>query len=73
MTPPLEQDPSLPERAVLLLQNAGAKLAEPEFGQLVTLRATLPAGAEAPLLPAFAELTRGAAAPRVSPPFYAPF
>ena len=69
----LELEYSLYERAVLLLQNAGAKLAEPEFGQLVTLRATLPAGAEAPLLPAFAELTRGAAAPRVSPPFYAPF
>ena len=69
----LELEYSLYERAVLLLQNAGAKLAEPEFGKLVTLRATLPAGAEAPLLPAFAELTRGAAAPWVSPPFYAPF
>lgn len=61
------------ERAAALLQNAGAKLAEPEFGAAVTLRATLPAGGEAALLPAFGELSRGAARPQVSPPFYAPF
>lgn len=64
---------SLYERAVLLLENAGAKLAEPIFADAVTLTATLPAGAEAPLLPAFAQLSRGAAAPQVSAPFYTPF
>lgn len=64
---------ALYERAALLLQNAGAKLAEPRFAEKVYLSAVLPAGGEAPLLPAFAQLSRGAAAPAVSDPFYAPF
>lgn len=66
-------DYSLYERAALLLQGAGAQMAEPVFAQDVTLTATLPAGDEAPLLPAFAELTRGAAVPVISKPFYTPF
>ena len=66
-------DYALYERAAQLLQSAGGRLDEPVFADKVTLAALLPAGAEAPLLPAFAELSRGAARPEVSRPFYAPF
>ena len=66
-------DYSLYEQALRLLEGAGARLEEPEFAAAVTLRFTLPQGAEQPLLPAFRELTRGAAELAVSPPFYAPF
>lgn len=66
-------DYSLYERASLLLQNAGARLDEPVFAENVTLTATLPEGEETPLIPAFAELSRGAAIPKVSKPFYTPF
>lgn len=68
----VEVDYALYERAAQLLQSAGAKMDKPVFTHRVTLSALLPAGAEAPLLPAFAELSRGAAVPRVSDPFYAP-
>ena len=60
----VEVDYALYERAAQLLQAAGAKLDEPVFTDRVTLSA---------LLPAFAELSRGAAQPQVTPPFYAPF
>lgn len=65
-------DYALYERAVQLLQGAGGRLDEPVFADRVTLTALLPAGAEEPLLPAFAQLSRGAAAPQITPPFYAP-
>lgn len=68
----VEVDYALYERAVQLLQGAGARLDEPVFNDRVALSALLPAGAELPLLPAFAELSRGAAVPQVSDPFYAP-
>ena len=68
----VEVDYALYERAVQLLQGAGARLDEPVFTDRVALSALLPAGAELPLLPAFAELSRGAAVPKVSDPFYAP-
>ncbi len=61
------------ERAALILQNAGARMQDPEFAQDVTLTATLPEGEEAPLIPAFAELSRGAAVPQISKPYYTPF
>lgn len=64
---------ALYERAAQLLQAAGAKMAEPQFAQQVTLSFTLPQGDEAPLLPKLEELTRGAAQTVISPPFYAPF
>ena len=65
-------DYALYERAVQLLQGAGGRLDEPVFADRVTLTALLPAGAEEPLLPAFAQPSRGAAAPQITPPFYAP-
>ena len=68
----VEVDYALYERAAQLLQAAGAKLDDPVFTDRVALSALLPAGAELPLLPAFAELSRGAAQPQVSAPFYAP-
>ncbi len=66
-------DYALYERALLLLQEAGAKVDEPVFEEAVTLTATMPEGTEQPLLPAFQELTRGAVVPRISKPFYTPF
>lgn len=69
----LEVDYSLYERAVLLIQAAGAALEEPQFTDRVTLVFTMPEGTEAPLLPQLSELTRGQAQISVSDPFYAPF
>ncbi len=66
-------DYSLYERASLLIQGAGAKLAEPEFTDRVTLRWQMPEGTEGPLLEQLRELTRGGAEVSVSKPFYAPF
>lgn len=66
-------DYPLYERAMILLQEAGAHINEPEFAEAVTLTAILPEGDEAPLIPAFAELSRGAAVPQISKPFYTPF
>ena len=66
-------DYSLYERASLLIQGAGAKLAEPEFTDLVALRWQMPEGTEGPLLEQLRELTRGGAEVSVSKPFYAPF
>ena len=65
-------DYSLYERAVLLFQEAGARLEEPQFTDKVFLKGILPAGDEQPLLPALQELTRGIQA-EVSEPFYLPF
>ena len=61
------------ERAVLLIQAAGAALEEPQFTDRVTLTFTMPEGTERPLLPQLSELTRGQAQVDVSDPFYAPF
>ena len=69
----VEVDYSLYERAMLLLQGAGAQVDEPVFADKVTLTATLPAGQEAGLPTAFQELSRGAVTPRISQPFYTPF
>ena len=66
-------DYSLYERASLLIQEAGAKLAEPEFTDRVALRWQMPEGTEGPLLEQLRELTRGGANVSVSKPFYAPF
>ena len=66
-------DYSLYERAALLIQAAGAKLADPQFTDRVTLRWQMPEGTEPPLLEQLRELTRGAAQVSVSQPFYAPF
>ena len=66
-------DYSLYERASLLIQGAGAKLAEPEFTDRVALRWQMPEGTEPPLLEQLRELTRGGAEVSVSQPFYAPF
>lgn len=64
---------ALYEPASQLLAAAGARLDEPVFSDTVRLCATLPAGAEHPLLPRLAELTRGAVPVGVSEPFYTPF
>ena len=66
-------DYSLYERASLLIQGAGAKLAEPEFTDRVALRWQMPEGTEGPLLEQLRELTRGGPNGSVSKPFYAPF
>ena len=66
-------DYSLYEQAARLLEAAGARMEEPEFAAAVTLRFVLPQGEEQPLLPKFRELSRGAAEPEISQPFYAPF
>ena len=66
-------DYSLYERAALLINGAGAKLADPQFTDRVTLRWQMPEGTEPPLLEQLRELTRGAAQVSVSQPFYAPF
>lgn len=66
-------DYSLYERAMLLFAEVGARMEEPVFTDQVFLKGTMPQGAEAPLLPAFQELTRGAVIPVVSQPFYTPF
>ena len=66
-------DYSLYERAALLIQAAGAKIADPQFTDRVTLRWQMPEGTEPPLLEQLRELTRGAAQVSVSQPFYAPF
>ena len=51
-------DYSLYERAALLIQAAGAKLADPQFTDRVTLRWQMPEGTEPPLLEQLRELTR---------------
>ena len=66
-------DYSLYEQAARLLEAAGARMEEPEFAAAVTLRFVLPQGEEQPLLPKFRELSRGAAEPEISQPFYTPF
>lgn len=64
---------SLFEQAKRMIELAGAKLEEPTFAENVTLCATLPAGAELPLLPQLDELCRGNANVTVGPCFYTPF
>ena len=61
------------EQAQRMVASAGGKLQEPVFDDAVTLCWAIPAGQEAPLCHALAELTRGAAAVEVSPPEHAPF
>ena len=61
------------ERAMLLINGAGAQAEEPVFTDKVELCFVLPAGQEQPLIPAFRELTRGAAQLECSEPFYTPF
>lgn len=69
----VEVDYALYERAMLLLQGAGAQVDEPVFADKVTLTATLPAGQEVGLPTVFQELSRGAVTPHISQPFYTPF
>ena len=66
-------DYSLYERAALLIQAAGARMADPEFTDRVSLRWQMPQGTEPPLLEQLRELTRGGAKVEVSAPFYAAF
>ena len=66
-------DYALYERAALLIHAAGAKLADPQFTDRVTLHWQMPEGTEPPLLEQLRELTRGGAEVSVSQPFYAPF
>ena len=61
------------EQAQRMVASAGGKLQEPVFDDAVTLCWAIPAGREAPLCHALAELTRGAAAAEGSPPEHAPF
>ena len=61
------------EPARQCIERAGARLADPEFADAGTLRWTMPAGDEPPLLAALGELTRGAAAVQVGPAHHAPF
>ncbi len=73
VTVTVQVDYSLYERAMLLLQGAGAKINEPIFEDKVTLTAVLPEGDEVGLPTAFQELSRGAVVPILSKPFYTPF
>ena len=66
-------DYSLYERTALLVNGAGANLADPQFTDRVTLRWQMPEGTEPPLLEQLRELTRGAVKVQRSKPFYAPF
>ena len=56
-----------------LIEQAGARLEEPEFADKVTLRWRQPAGEERALCAALDEALRGAAAVTVTPPHFAPF
>ncbi len=56
-----------------LIEQAGARLEEPEFADKVTLRWRQPAGEEGALCAALDEALRGAAAVTVTPPHFAPF
>ena len=56
-----------------LIEQAGARLEEPEFADRVTLRWRQPAGEEGALCAALDEALRGAAAVTVTPPHFAPF
>ncbi len=69
----VQVDYSLYERAMLILQGAGAQVEEPVFADKVTLTAVLPQGSETGLPDAFRELSRGAVVPAISKPFYTPF
>lgn len=66
-------DYGLYERAMLLVNGAGAQAEEPVFTDKVKIAFVLPAGQEQPLIPAFRELSRGAAELECSEPFYSPF
>lgn len=61
------------EPARHLIEQSGARLAEPEYGAAVTLVWRQPAGEESALCARLAELTRGTAAVAVGTPFFAPF
>lgn len=61
------------EPARRLVEQAGARLAEPEFGGAVTLRWRLPAGQEGALCAALGELLRGTADISIGAPHFAPF
>ena len=61
-------DYALYERAALLIHAAGAKLADPQFTDRVTLHWQMPEGTEPPLLEQLRELTRGGAEVSVSQP-----
>lgn len=64
---------ALYEQAQRLIQASPSSAVDARFADKVTLHWTMPAGTQAPLAQALQELTRGAAGPQVSEPFYAPF
>ena len=61
------------EQACRVLQAAHARLDEPQYTDVVTLCATLPAGEEGPAINQLQELSRGSLSIEVSDPFYTPF
>lgn len=66
-------DYALYEQAQRLIQSSPSSAVDAQFADKVTLHWTMPAGTQGPLADALQELTRGAARPQVSEPFYAPF
>lgn len=66
-------DYALYEQAQRLIQGSPSSAVDAQFADKVTLHWTMPAGTQGPLADALQELTRGAARPQVSEPFYAPF
>ena len=61
------------EQAQRLIAASGARLAEPQYADAVTLRWRMPAGAEEPLCAALRELTRGGAEIQIGEPRYDAF
>lgn len=61
------------EQAQRLITASGARLAEPQYADAVTLRWRMPAGAEEPLCAALRELTRGGAEIQIGEPRYDAF
>ena len=61
------------EQAQRLITASGARLAEPQYADAVTLRWRMPAGTEEPLCAALRELTRGGAEIQIGEPRYDAF
>ncbi len=66
-------DYSLYERICLLVEQAGGKMAVPQFTENVFLSWQMPEGTEQTILNDLTALTRGGAIVKVSEPYYAPF
>ncbi|MFI3169961.1 MAG: YigZ family protein [Faecalibacterium sp.] len=66
-------DYALYERICLLVEQAGGKMAVPQFAENVFLSWQMPEGTEQTILNDLTALTRGSAMVSVSAPYYAPF